>query len=370
MTFNRFIYLIFVLLLFSSAAAQNTRRLSKSQKHEIDSLTVSTLQKLSYEHNRFQIFDSQLKNHIILGTDFELAMDSIMQIERRSLEIKTDHNEKLRNILTVEQRAAFDVQFATDKEYITPSVPIMEINRSSFPDYHSRKNIIMSNVLSLPLKNINITYQRKFTERFGGNISITMMPKTQTPFVEQINNYLAGYNPEEDAPREFNNPLVNMKTTGFIASLELRYFFPYQKYMANSSLSGFYIGGYYSHSDYTYTTNFEGSFLGINFGVDAEARFKSDGLGITFGNQWIVKDRFVIDFTFLRLGIHNNSTKGYVTVDHDNINLIEYFEEVLDFEMNIWQNLEKNVTSTRELDFKNQKAATGFMTAIRLGYLF
>ena len=367
---NKLILLTLIVILSLSGFSQSTKRLSKTQKQKIDSLTISTLQKLSYEKNRFQIFDSQLKNHIMLDTDNDVVMDSIMAIERRSLEIKTDHNKKLRAIMTNEQRPALDIYMATNKEYVTPSVPIMEINKSTWPDYRSRKNIIMSNILSLYLKNYNITYQRKIRDRFGATIGLTVMPKTQTPFVENFNNFIAGYNPEEGESRTFNNPLVNMRTSGYLTFLEFRYFLPFQKYMVNSSLSGFYVGAYVSHSDYNYSTNYTGSFLGIDFGVDAKADFRSTGGGITFGNQWIIKNRFIIDFTFLRIGLHSNSVKGSVQVAHDNIDLISYFEEVLDFNMGIWGNMKKDVVNDHEIDFKSNKSSTGFLTAIRLGYLF
>lgn len=237
--------------------------------------------------------------------------------------------------------------------------------------YFNKKNIISTNVLSYSLKNYNITYSRILSDRWDIGAGVTVMPQTMTPFAESLYDFFTGYDPsEEEKERNLNNPILNLRTSGFTVFTRGRFFFPYKEYQYSTTISGVYIGPNLSYRNYRYTTSYDGSFSSIEFDVQGELEFKTVTAGIEVGNQWVLNNRFVIDFKFFLAGYSWKKISGYIETNTSDIDLKEYFEEVLNLNLDIIKDSDKVVSVKNKLDFENQKFTTYFITALRLGYLF
>ena len=85
-------------------------------------------------------------------------------------------------------------------------------------------------MLSLSLKNYNITYNRVLSRNWDVGAGLTFMPSTQTPFASELYDFITGYDPEtEEGDRNKNNPILNLSTKGYSPFVRARYFFPYKE---------------------------------------------------------------------------------------------------------------------------------------------
>ncbi|WP_326980995.1 DUF3575 domain-containing protein [Chryseobacterium sp. MYb264] len=167
-----------------------------------------------------------------------------------------------------------------------------------------KMNIIKTNVTAYAFRNINLSYERAFTEWFSLNMGFGVMPEGKVPF---INSFLS----DADEKR-FQN--LNVKSFNF--TIEPRF------YIGSGYGKGFYIAPYYRYSqvtsntfDFYYDYNFSGTTYQIPLKGNGTAHGNSGGLMV--GVQFFLtrSQNLVLDFWIA--GAHYGAGKGDFTMTSD-----------------------------------------------------
>lgn len=104
------------------------------------------------------------------------------------------------------------------------------------PGSSEKLNIVKTNITAYAFRNINLTYERAFTEWFSVNMGFGAMPEGKVPF---INSFLD----DEDEKR-----FQNLEVKAFNFTIEPRF------YLGEGYGKGFYIAPYYRYSRITSNT--------------------------------------------------------------------------------------------------------------------
>lgn len=347
------------------------KNLSKEQKSRIDSLQSIALTEISDSYIEMEELNDTLKKLILQSGNTQKLTDQINDIENKILNTKINHSIALRQILTEKQREKFDLAYSKiNKRSTNSTFPLYYMGQPDRSKFANRKNVIKTNLISLGLKNYNLSYERRLSERWTLSYFLTLMPKTQTPFVKSLNDFVMGYDQtHEDIERNRNNPILNLKTGGYRTGIQARFYFPYTIYKSGNAMSGFYLGSIIHSSGYKHTTSFTGSLDGDEFGASLEMKTEHLGFGLQLGNQWVVNDRLILDFTIFGLSTNYTRFNGKISADSQ-IDLIKYIDEVLDFNLGFWEDSSRDMVSSVEINLESKKSSTGFLVAFAIGYAF
>lgn len=139
----------------------------------------------------------------------------------------------------------------------------------SAPETSDKMNIIKTNVTAYAFRNINLSYERAFTQWFSVNMGFGTMPEGKVPFINSFLN-------DKDEKR-----LQNLEVKSFNFTIEPRF------YLGAGYGKGFYIAPYYRYSkvtsntfDFYYDYNFNGITYEIPLKGNGSAHGNSGGLMI------------------------------------------------------------------------------------------
>ena len=199
-------------------------------------------------------------------------------------------------------------------------------------------NIIKINSLALAFNNLSLVYERGIIPRLSAGIGV-------------------GYKYAGGAPKllTVENSTIAVKydkIKGFSISPEARY---YLKSCDPGQLEGFYAGLYFRYTGYTTTAGFE--YIPENNTPEyynSDIALKEFGVGIQFGYQMIIKERFSIDFLFLgpRFSSYHFSYEFDQEPSQEFLDdLSEYLNEVvdrfgLDYNVDVQQDGETKASTT------------------------
>jgi len=143
-------------------------------------------------------------------------------------------------------------------------------------------NIIKINTISLPFKNIALTYERGIKPNLSAEIGVNYKYGGFAPKILSINSSEIGLNMDD--------------VKGVTITPEIKY---YIKTCDPTLLEGFYIGAYLRYTryktgiDFTYTVPSQATAE-----YSADIGMREMGVGIKLGYQLLIKKRFVMDFLF------------------------------------------------------------------------
>ncbi|RZJ78951.1 MAG: DUF3575 domain-containing protein [Flavobacterium sp.] len=150
------------------------------------------------------------------------------------------------------------------------------------------RNIVKINLLSLPLKNINLEYERGLTKKISVGIGFRYMSEGSIPFSNAIANML---NEDED---NWDERIRTAKLGNYAITPTVRF------YMGEGNLKGFYIAPFARIAKYTAALNYA-------FEVDNGATTTSEEIplsgslntftgGILFGSQFNLAKNISLDW--------------------------------------------------------------------------
>ena len=163
------------------------------------------------------------------------------------------------------------------------------------------KNIVKLNLLPLGIKNISLNYERILADRQTASLTVnTFIPGTAPSFLSDL---VSSESPDTD---DFS---------GFSVTGDYR-FYGNQK----GAPRGFYYAPFarYANYKYSFDTTIENNFSNANTALTTY------GVGIQIGTQWVIKDRFVIDWGILGVSIQQyNLTSTFTSMEDINFGEIQ-----------------------------------------------
>lgn len=142
-------------------------------------------------------------------------------------------------------------------------------------DYSDKLNIIKTNVTAYAFRNINLSYERAFTQWFSVNMGFGAMPEGKVPF---INSFL-----KDEDERRFQN----LEVKSFNFTIEPRF------YLGAGYGKGFYLAPYYRYSKITSNTfdfYYDYTFNGITYEIPLKGNGSAHGNsgGLMIGAQFFL----------------------------------------------------------------------------------
>jgi hypothetical protein len=345
--------------------------LSEKQQADILALKLKTDNRLIDLYRVLDRLNEQLKDKIIHNETTNALKDSIDLVNSEILDLKINYNVSVRSLLTEKQQKVFDKQFTSGTKDLTQSnVPVFDVLAPQQLSYFKHKNHLKLNVAAIPLKNYSLFYERQLSMHWTIGASVTLMPQTQTPFVESLNNFIMGYDQtEEEIIRGVNNPLLNMKSSGYRFAIRGRYYFNPLKSPSSNIVSSFYLGSQLFYSYYNHSSSFKGEFEGDQFKADVLLEQNNFGGAISIGNLWIINDRFTIDLNIFGMSFKGVNNSGILKTDSQ-IDFAGYIEEIFNVNLPEWQYDEINDTGNLEATFNGSSFSRGMFLALWLGFKF
>lgn len=167
-----------------------------------------------------------------------------------------------------------------------------------------KMNIVKTNVTAYAFRNINLSYERAFTQWFSVNMSFGAMPEGKVPF---INSFLS----DEDEKR-----FQNLEVKSFNFTIEPRF------YLGAGYGKGFYVAPYYRYSkvtsntfDFYYDYNFNGATYQIP--VKGYGSVNGNSGGVMVGVQFFLTSNQNLVLDLWIAGAHYGAGKGDFTMTSD-----------------------------------------------------
>jgi hypothetical protein len=169
-------------------------------------------------------------------------------------------------------------------------------------DYPEHANdIVKINVLSLPLKNVSVQYEKVLSRRVSVALGVRYMPMTALPFKNILINEFA------DTDQDTKDIINKSRLSNFAATPEVRF------YLGKGYGRGFYIAPYYRYARFstnTVTVNYSEP-NGPKRSVNLDGSLSANTGGVMFGAQWFLGKHFVLDWWIL--GAHYGTGTGSFT---------------------------------------------------------
>ena len=180
--------------------------------------------------------------------------------------------------------------FGESRLTLTDSIKSKKDTAKVFNWNENPKNVVKVNLFSLPIKNMNLNYERALTKFLSVEIGARYLLRT-------------------DLSRAFGKPGV--KLSGWSVTPEFRFYLS-----KRGSPKGFYIGPYFRYRNYhiTYETQIPMSNGALN---GAHFRGYNNALmgGIQLGAQFLIKNRVSIDWWILGFGMGSQKVGIVATSD-------------------------------------------------------
>ncbi len=181
----------------------------------------------------------------------------------------------------------------------TTPTPVVDERPKPTKVTNAYKNIGKLNLTNLAFKNISLNYERILSDRTSASLS-------------------AGFFIPGATPPLLEDALADTPGAGDFSGFSL--IGDYRIYRKKKGAPrGFYYAPFAKFANYKYVfdTTIEDNF------TTANSALTSFGVGIQLGTQWVIKDRFVIDWGILGLSIHrHNVTSTFTSLEDIN------FEEI------------------------------------------
>lgn len=204
----------------------------------------------------------------------------------------------------------FISQFSAQNAELSQAPPYRSV-------YGEPMNIVKTNLSAYLFRNINLSYERIFTQRFSLVATYSFMPAGPIPYVKTVTSG-STLNSAQQANVSYQS-----------YTLEPRFYVNKDGYG-----TGFYVAPYYRHSNVDvsdYPLNY--SVGGTEESAIMSGNVKGNSLGVLIGTQWAIgtAQRWVLDFSIL--GAHYGISSGNLQAE-SNRTLSPTEQQVLQNELN------------------------------------
>jgi len=199
----------------------------------------------------------------------------------------------------------------------------------------SQKNAVKLHLESLAFGAVNIAYERNLGPKVTAGINVGLFIPRDIPFYTPARDTAANYIDTKDLENNFS---------GLMITPELR-FYP------KGNGKGFYMGGYLKYCNYKigmsqtstyqlsddeynnldanadYYANVNHATKEIDVTTNVDYKLGQLGAGLQLGVQWLIADRFVIDWGFIGLGYNAFKATGELTIIDIPVNYSNYASE-------------------------------------------
>jgi len=190
-----------------------------------------------------------------------------------------------------------------------------------FTSGFSQGHIVKLGIPSLSYGRANLNYEYVLNDKMSLNLRVgAQFPRN---FPADSETFF-----EEDLQVSYNIESGKWTSYGFMPSFRI--------YMGekNPAPHGFYVSPYLSYNNNALNFSMEYSHEGeANIPANFKVAMGTIGAGIMIGNQWVIKDRVVIDFNYLGIGYGLRNYSMKFVADDENIDyeeLEEIVNEVID----------------------------------------
>jgi hypothetical protein len=194
-------------------------------------------------------------------------------------------------------------KFSIMKNLILTLLTILGLNYCAFAQDEGA-NIVKVNLFSLPLKNINVEYERSLTRKISVALGFRYMPKGSIPFSNSIANLL-----NEDGDN-WDDRIRGATLGNYAITPTIRF------YMGRGNLRGFYVAPFARIAKYSASLNYA-------FEVNSGTTSRTEDLplagdvrtftgGILFGSQFSLAKNLSLDWWIFgpQYGTSNGSISG------------------------------------------------------------
>jgi hypothetical protein len=214
----------------------------------------------------------------------------------------------------------------------------------------SQDDILKTNISGPLIGEFTLGYERIINNKNTLNIKVGYWKPIMSPFFSGTT-----FEPRQYSYQDDQGALE--------ASVEFRF------YMGKAeSPRGFYIGPYFRNFNLSaqFTDEIEGDIF------DVDAKVHTYGIGAQLGYQWIIKDVFIIDFSFFGAGIDYYNLKLVYTIPRQGFNYSSIVDDIVNnFEdITYLQNKMKNTVNPKNETTKIPFLFPGFRFSLGLGVAF
>ncbi len=165
------------------------------------------------------------------------------------------------------------------------------------------KNLIKINLLSLPLKNYSVQYERPVAKKISVALGVRFMPEGTLPLMSVAKKLAESNDPNDD----ISDQIENIRIGNFALTPEVRF------YMGKEALRGFYIAPFARYATFNVSLPFDLETEDVNNQVtteriDIKGELSTIAGGLLFGAQWKLGKRIYLDWHIL--GPHFGKATG------------------------------------------------------------
>ncbi|WP_231490572.1 DUF3575 domain-containing protein [Pedobacter sp. Leaf170] len=223
------------------------------------------------------------------------------------------------------------------------------------------KNVIKLNLLSLPLKNINVEYERGLTKKISAALGVRYMSKGSIPFSNSIAELL------NDDADNWNERIKSAKLGNTAVTATVRF------YLGEGNLKGFYIAPFGRYAKYSasldYPFEVDNGATSYSQDISLAGDLTTITVGILLGSQFNLGKHLTLDWWILgpQYGSSDGSISGKKPLTaNEQQALREQLEEIKDLPI-----VKANYTVDANgavVDFKGPWA--GIRAGLCLGFRF
>lgn len=146
------------------------------------------------------------------------------------------------------------------------------------------QHVAKLNLAAFSFRNVSLQYEKPFSDKMSAGLGLRfMIPRTIPAYV--------------DATEDGSGSTGDSKMTGWSVTPEFRF------YTGGEAPTGFYLAPYFRYTNFKLET--EGSYVdddGFTQYYPLTGKYNGFGGGIMIGNQWLINDKFSIDWWII--GVH------------------------------------------------------------------
>lgn len=226
---------------------------------------------------------------------------------------------------------------------------------------YAQSHLIKLGIPSLSHGRANLNYEYVFNESMSANIRVgAQFPR----------NFLANSENLSDGGNLVVVENGKWTSNGIMASLR------FYKGKKNPAPQGFYVSPFLAYNNNK--LNFSMAYVqptDNRIPADLSLQVNSYGAGVMIGNQWVIKDKVVIDFNYFGIGYAGRRYAARFTANDDSIDY-EEIEQEIENDLNNTGNIGGviNVTNVKSFDDGIKVVAAGsglqFKCSLSVGYKF
>lgn len=171
-----------------------------------------------------------------------------------------------------------------------------------------RKNIIKLNLSSLPLNTFSFQYERSIIPKISAAVGLRYTPTGRLPFSNAMKKVTVEHGSTEENFLNFYN---NTTISGWAVTPEIKLF------LGKGNGRGFYFAPFYRYEKLDLNAKYNYDDDGVKKSVSLAGNYKSSGVGMMMGVQFLIANRVNIDWWIVGPYYSMNSTN--LNSNHDNL---------------------------------------------------